>query len=83
MFLVLQHFPRQNRHRSNPHADRIVDGIGDGRRDARCCTLSFTSFRFRPFNSQDILALLVPAEEKCHKAMRESLASEVANQSTM
>jgi transcriptional regulator with XRE-family HTH domain len=35
--------------------------------------LHFTSVRFRALNSQDMLVLLVPAEEKVAKAMRELL----------
>ena len=38
-------------------------------------TFSFTSVRFRAFNSQDVLALLVPAEEKAARAMRDLLES--------
>jgi hypothetical protein len=37
--------------------------------------LNFTSVRFRALNSQDVLALLVPAEEKAVKAMRDLLGS--------
>lgn len=52
-----------------------LDTLNVGLRLPRYGPLYFTSVRFRAFNSPNVLVLLVPAEEKAAKAMRELLES--------
>lgn len=60
-----------------------LDTLHLGMKLPRYGAMYFTSVRFRAFNSQDVLTLLLPAEEKAAKVMRELFETQVANQSTM
>jgi hypothetical protein len=50
-----------------------LDTLNMGLKLPRHGALYFTSVRFRALNSQDMLVMLVPAEEKAAKAMRDLL----------